>query len=75
MAKNNKSEKVEINNVQTQFLARLLNVPQTTPTCALLKETGQVNIIHIANLRKFEFYIELHNKEETRLEFIKRRKT
>merc|ERR1712008_466722 len=63
-----KAEKAEINNVQTQFLARLLNVPRTTPKCALLKETGQVNITHIANLRKREFYIELHNREETRLE-------
>ena len=66
--KTTKAEKVEINNVQTQFLARLLNVPRTTPKCALLKETGQVNITHIANLRKLEFYIELHNREETRLE-------
>merc|ERR1712055_283670 len=66
--KTTKAENVEINNVQTQFLAKLLNVPQTTPKCALLKETGQVNITHIANLRKLEFYIELHNREETRLE-------
>merc|ERR1712106_421281 len=29
---------------------------------------GQVNITHIANLRKLEFYIDLHNREETRLE-------
>ena len=66
--KTTKAEKVEINNLQTHFLAKLLNVPQTTPKCALLKETGQVNITHIANLRKLEFYIELHNREETRLE-------
>ena len=66
--KTTKAEKVEINNVQTQFLARLLNVPRTTPKCALLKETGLVKITHIANLRKLEFYIELHNREETRLE-------
>merc|ERR1712055_739784 len=66
--KTTKEEKVEINNVQTQFLAKLLNVPRTTPKCALLKETEQVNITHIANLRKLEFYIELHNREETRLE-------
>merc|ERR1712008_442016 len=59
---------VYIHGVQTQYLARLLNVPRTTPKCALLKETGQVNITYIANLRKLEFYIELHNREETRLE-------
>merc|ERR1739842_156424 len=57
-----------INKVQTQFLTKLLNVPCTTPKCALLKETGQIKATHTANLRKLEFYIDLHNREETRLE-------
>ena len=63
-----KEEENEINKVQTQFLTKLLNVPCTTPKCALLKETGQIKATHTANLRKLEFYIDLHNREETRLE-------
>merc|ERR1712106_478544 len=63
-----KAEKNEINKVQTQFLIKLLNVPRTTPKCALLKETALLKVTHTANLRKLEFYIDLHNREETRLE-------
>merc|ERR1739840_19198 len=35
--KTTKEEKVEINNVQIQFIAKLLNVPQTTPKCAITR--------------------------------------
>ena len=63
--KTTEEEKIEINKVQTQFLAKLLRVPSTTPKCALLKETGQVKATHTANLRKLEFYIDLHSREDT----------
>merc|ERR1712121_364614 len=58
----------EINNIQTQFLNRLLKVPVCTPKCALLKEMGLMKVMHVANQRKLEYYIELHNREESRLE-------
>ena len=63
-----KAEEEEINNIQTQFLNRLLKVPRSTPKCALLKEMGVRKVTHIANQRKLEYYIELHNREESRLE-------
>ena len=61
-------EKEETNQVQTQFLTKLLGVAGTTPRCALLHETGLIKIEHIANQRKLEYYIELHNREEECLE-------
>ena len=61
-------EKTEINNVQTTFLSRLLRVPKTTPKCALIHETNSTKVEHLANQRKLEYYIDLHNREETRLE-------
>ena len=57
-----------MNQVQTQFLTKLLGVAGTTPRCALLHETGLIKIEHIANKRKLEYYIELHNREEECLE-------
>merc|ERR1711874_412034 len=45
-----KTEEEEINNIQTQFLTRLMKV------------------MHVANQRKLEYYMELHNREESRLE-------
>ena len=63
-----KKEEEEINNIQTQFLNKLLKVPISTPKCALLKEMGLMKVIHVANQRKLEYYIELHNREESRLE-------
>ena len=63
-----RAEEEEINNIQTQFLNRLLKVPRSTPKCALLKEMGVRKVMHIANQRKLEYYIELHNREESRLE-------
>ena len=61
-------EKTEINNVQTTFLSRLLRVPKTTPKCALIHETNSTKVEHLANQRKLEYYIDLHNREETHLE-------
>ena len=63
-----KTEEEEINNIQTQFLTRLLKVPGSTPKCALLKEMGLMKVMHVANQRKIEYYMELHNREEGRLE-------
>merc|ERR1712030_87307 len=61
-------EKKDMNQIQTQFLTKLLGVPGTTPRCALLHETGLIKVEHIANQRKLEYYIELHNIEEECLE-------
>ena len=66
-------EKNDINNVQTHFLARLLKVPKSTPKCALIGETNLMKIEHIANQRKLEYYLEINNREEWRLE-VKMRK-
>jgi len=63
-----KAEEEEINNIQTQFLNRLLKVPVITTKCALLKEMVLMKVMHVANQRKLEYYIELHNREESRLE-------
>merc|ERR1712030_219336 len=68
MGKLTKTEEEEINNIQTQFLTRLLKVPGSTPKCALLKEMGLMKVMHVANQRKIEYYMELHNREEGRLE-------
>merc|ERR1711874_788206 len=63
-----KTEEEEINNIQTQFLTRLLKVPGSTLKCALLKEMGLMKVMHVANQRKLEYCMELHNREESRLE-------
>ena len=63
-----KEEISDMDNVQTTYLAQLLEVPKTTPKCGLLKETGLMKISHMTNLRKIEFYIDMHNREENRLE-------
>merc|ERR1712105_321819 len=55
-------------NIQTQILNRLLKVPGSTPKCALLKEMGLMKVMHVANQRKLEYYMDLHNREEGRLE-------
>ena len=68
-----KTEEDEINNIQTQFLTKLLKVPSSTPRCAILKEMGLTKVMHIANQRILEYYIELHNGEEMTLE-LKMRK-
>ena len=61
-------EKHDINSIQTQYLTRLLKIPRTTPRSALLTETGLMKVEHIANQRKLEYYIDLNNREEWRLE-------
>ena len=68
-----KEEISNIDNVQTSYLTQLLDVPMTTPKCGLLKETELMKISHMANLRKIEFYIDIYNREENRLEVQMRR--
>ena len=47
-------EKNEINNVQTDFVTILLEVPRTTPKYALLNSLNLIEIEHIANTRKLQ---------------------
>ena len=61
-------EKHEIENIQTQYLAKVLRVPVTTPKCALLSEMDLMKIEHIANLRKLEYFVEISNRDEEKLE-------
>ena len=61
-------EKHEIENIQTQYLAKVLRVPVTTPKCALLSEMDLMRIEHIANLRKLEYFVEISNRDEEKLE-------
>merc|ERR1711915_603664 len=61
-------EKNEINNVQTDYLTRLLEVPRTTPKYALLNSLNLIEIEHIANTRKLQYYIDLQNRDEKKLE-------
>ena len=69
----NKGEKENMNRIQTQYLTNVLGVPPTTPICALLHETGLMKIEHIVNQRKLEYYVDLHNREDERLEVRKRK--
>ena len=61
-------EKEGINNVQTDYLIKLLNVKRTTPKCALLGALNLTKIEHIANIRKLQYYVDLRNREEWKLE-------
>ena len=61
-------EKDEINGVQTSYLTKLLDVPVTTPKCALIGSLNLTKIEHIANARKLQYYVDLQNREENRLE-------
>ena len=61
-------EKHEIENIQTQYLAKVLRVPVTTPKCALLSEMDLMKIEHIENLRKLEYFVEISNRDEEKLE-------
>ena len=61
-------EKDEINGVQTSYLTQLLNVPRTTPKCALVGSLDLTKIEHIANTRKLLYYVDLQNREENKLE-------
>ena len=61
-------EKEQVNGVQTNYLANLLNVPVTTPKCALVGILNLTKIEHIANTRKLEYYVDLQNREENKLE-------
>ena len=61
-------EKDEINSIQTDYLIKLLNVPRTTPKCALIGALNLTKIDHIANTRKLQYYVDLQNREEWKLE-------
>ena len=61
-------EKDGINSVQTDYLIKLLNVPRTTPKCALIGALNLTKIGHIANTRKLQYYVDLQNREEWKLE-------
>ena len=61
-------ETQQINSVQTQYLARMLKVPKTTPRSALLAASQSMKTEHMANQRKLLYYIELNNREEKCLE-------
>ena len=63
-----KKEIEDINGVQTNYLAKLLNVPVTTPKCSLVGGLRLTKIEHIANTRKLQYYVDLINREESRLE-------
>ena len=62
------NEKKEINDVQTDYLIKLLKVPITTPKCALIGGLNLTKIEHIANTRKLQYYVDLINREEHKLE-------
>ena len=64
-------EKLEINNIQTQYLASMLKVPKTTPKCAFLYSLDLTKIEHIANLRKLEYFIHINQREERRSQINK----
>ena len=61
-------EKDELNGVQTEYLTKLLKVPGTTPKCALIGGLNLTKVEHIANSRKLQYYVDLKNREETKLE-------
>ena len=61
-------EKDEINGVQTNYLAKLLNVPVTTPKCALVGGLKLTKIEHKANTRKLQYYVDLQNRDKIKLE-------
>ena len=61
-------EKQDMNSVQTQYLARMLRVPRTTPRSALLAASKLMKVEHSANQRKLNFYVDLNNREEWCLE-------
>ena len=57
-----------MNDVQTDYLIKLLKVPCTTPKCALIGGLNLTKIEHIANTRKLQYYVDLINREENKLE-------
>ena len=61
-------EKDEVNSVQTDYIAKLLRVPATTPRCALIGGLNLTKATHIANIRKLQYYVDLINREENKLE-------
>ena len=61
-------EKENINSVQSDYIAKLLEVPGTTPKCALIGCLNLTKIEHIANTRNLEYYVDIQNRNENRLE-------
>lgn len=61
-------EKDDINRVQTNYLAKVLKVPETTPRCALIGSFNLTKIEHIANTRKLQYYVDINNRNENKLE-------
>ena len=61
-------EKTDMNSVQTQYINRVLKLPKSTPTTAIMKEMNIMKVEHMANLRKIEYYIELQNRENINME-------
>ena len=61
-------ENDEINGVQTNYITKLLNVPSTTPKCALVGGPKLTKIEHIANTRKLQYYVDLQNRDKNKLE-------
>ena len=61
-------EKDELNRVQTNYIAKLLKVPETTPKCALIGCLNLTKIEHIANIKKLQYYVDLKNRNENKLE-------
>ena len=58
----------EVNGVQTSYLTKLLQIPRTTPKCALVGGLNLTKIEHIANTRKLQYYVDLQNRDENKLE-------
>merc|ERR1739840_37246 len=49
-------------------MGRLLIIPKTTPRSALLRQTSLMKIEHIVNMKKFDYFIDLTSREESKLE-------
>ena len=62
------TEKKELNEIQTDYVIKLLKVPDTTPKCALIGGLNLTKIEHVANTIKLQYYVDLQNREENKLE-------
>ena len=61
-------EKDSLNGKQTEYLTKLLKVPGTTLNCALIGGLNLSKIEHISNSRKLQYYVDLQNREEMKLQ-------
>ena len=62
------TEKKELNEIQTDYVIKLLKVPDTTPKCALIGGLNLTKIEHVANTIKLQYYVDLQKREENKLE-------